>query len=255
MKRLIITLLVLVVGCHAQEPDFMTFYGQGQRLYFFQPDEPGYDRTAIVFFHGGGWTKGRPDQFYQHSKYLSQKGIVCIGVEYRLAINGLTPYDCVEDAKSAIRHIRRNAHYYGIDPHKIIAAGGSAGGHLALMAALANDFNVTSCRPDGIVSFNGVLNIDPINGWRNGGKIVGPTWKDLSPYHLLAPGMPPVLLLQGDKDWTTPVGNATDFHRDSIALGNECELVVYPDQSHGFFNYGDHYYLTMMELMWFLRRF
>ena len=89
-------------------------------------------RPAMVFFHGGGWTSGGPTQFTQHSEYLATRGMVCIQVEYRLIKKGDSgpPIDCVHDAKSAMRWVRVHAAELGIDPNRIGAGGGSAGGQL-----------------------------------------------------------------------------------------------------------------------------
>ena len=51
--------------------------------------------------------------------------------------HGVTPKECVEDAKSAVRWLRQNAAKLGIDPNRIVAAGGSAGGHIAACTGLA----------------------------------------------------------------------------------------------------------------------
>ena len=89
-------------------------------------------RPAIVCFFGGGWTGGTPRQFLPQCKYLATRGMVAIAADYRVASrNHVKAVDCVRDAKSAIRYVRKNAARLGVDPERIVAAGGSAGGHLA----------------------------------------------------------------------------------------------------------------------------
>src|SRR5437870_9383869 len=86
-------------------------------------------RAAIVFFFGGGWTNGSPGQFEQHCKHLASRGMVAMTADYRVASrNQVKAVSCVADAKSAIRYVRKEAARLGIDPNRIVAAGGSAGG-------------------------------------------------------------------------------------------------------------------------------
>src|SRR6478752_473806 len=86
-------------------------------------------RPAIVFFFGGGWTKGSPTQFKPQAEYFAKRGLVCGRADYRVrGKDGVTPDKCVEDALSAMRWVRGHAAQLGTDPDRIVAAGGSAGG-------------------------------------------------------------------------------------------------------------------------------
>jgi acetyl esterase len=121
------------------------------------------DYPAIVFFNGGGWSGGTRVQFLHHSEYLSERGLVCFMVDYRTKkSHGTTPFECLKDAKSAMRYVRGHASEFSIDPDKIIAAGGSAGGHLAAACALTDGFNeasddtTISTIPNALVLFNPV---------------------------------------------------------------------------------------------------
>ncbi|MBK7711775.1 MAG: alpha/beta hydrolase fold domain-containing protein [Bacteroidales bacterium] len=134
------------------------------------------NNTAIVFFHGGGWAFGTPDEFFTTCERYAKMGIVTFSIEYRLSVeNGVTPHktispiECVIDAKSAIRWVRENARKFHIDSPKIIAAGQSAGGHLALCTAMIHNYNeisdnmAISCRPDAILLFSSCINA--VEGW------------------------------------------------------------------------------------------
>jgi len=99
-------------------------------LYIFNP--PGHTaalrRPAIVFFFGGGWRQGSPDQFEAQCRELASLGMVAISADYRVfSRNQSNVLDSVRDAKSAIRYIRENAQRFGIDPQRIAAGGGSSG--------------------------------------------------------------------------------------------------------------------------------
>ena len=93
-------------------------------------------RPAIVFFFGGGWENGKITQFEPQASYLARRGMVSARADYRVkSRQGVTPKECVEDAKSAVRWLRANAAKLGVDSDRIVAAGGSAGGHIAACTA------------------------------------------------------------------------------------------------------------------------
>jgi len=104
------------------------------KLHIFEPPERDAKELspAIVFFFGGGWVGGTPKQFYHQCEHFSSRGMVAISAEYRVKNkHGTTPFECVADGKSAIRWVRANVGRLGVNPNKIIAGGGSAGGHVA----------------------------------------------------------------------------------------------------------------------------
>ncbi|KPQ13477.1 MAG: Esterase/lipase, partial [Algoriphagus marincola HL-49] len=104
-----------------------------------EPAENGF--PAMVFFFGGGWTGGSISQFEPQARYFSERGIVCFLVAYRVrSRNQSSPFESLMDAKSAMRFIRKHADEFQIDPDKIIASGGSAGGHLAAATALIDGY-------------------------------------------------------------------------------------------------------------------
>src|SRR5207237_3124764 len=108
-------------------------------LHVFEPaaQEPTAKRPAIVFFHGGAWAIGDPNQFYYQCDYLAKRGMWAASAEYRLTAPGagVRIADIVLDAKDAVRYVRSHAGDLGVDPDRIAAAGGSAGGHLAAAPA------------------------------------------------------------------------------------------------------------------------
>ena len=66
--------------------------------------------NCIVFFHGGGWNNGSPKMFKRQSMYFASRGMIAIAAEYRIKNkHNTTPFEAVEDAKSAIRFVRENA--------------------------------------------------------------------------------------------------------------------------------------------------
>ncbi len=100
-------------------------------------------RPAVVLVHGGGWVSGSRTSFpfVRMAKDLAARGYVAASIDYRMApsyrVRKLpeSAEDSQEDTKAAVRFLRRYASRYGVDPGRIAAAGGSAGGFAVVMAS------------------------------------------------------------------------------------------------------------------------
>jgi acetyl esterase len=194
-------------------------------------------RPAIVFFFGGGWTSGRVTQFEPQATYLAQRGMVAARADYRVkSRHGTTPDKCVEDAKSAVRWLRANAAKLGIDPQRIVASGGSAGGHIAACTATVPGFEADgddlsiSSRPNLLILFNPVLNTVVI-GEKYGMSEIG---RQISPNQHLSKEVPPAVLFFGTEDRFTEGGK--EFIQKAKDLGLQAQMYLAPGQPHGFFN-------------------
>lgn len=195
-------------------------------------------RPVIVFFFGGGWTNGSPKQFYPHCEYFAKLGFVTASAEYRIkSLHKTSPYESVKDGKSAVRYIRENAEKLGIDPKKIVASGGSAGGHVAACTAIIQGFEEgnkkISSKPNALLLYNPALDL---------------TWKEdttkrfrgkaylISPNQNIRVGIPPTLIMVGDKDTATPLKYALAFEKKMKDFANKSKVISYAGQGHGFFN-------------------
>ncbi|MGB0154334.1 MAG: alpha/beta hydrolase [Verrucomicrobiales bacterium] len=217
--------------------------GDDLRIYRLDPDghDPKTDkRPAVVFFFGGGWNGGSVAQFEPHANYLAGRGIVAFLADYRVKSRQKTPpLACVEDGKSAIRWVRQNAERLGIDPDKLIAGGGSAGGHVAATTGICDglegpdeDLSVSS-KSQALLLFNPVYDNGP-DGY--GHDRVTEWFPAISPAHNITKGDPPTIVFLGSKDKLIPVSTAKKFRDDQEALGIKSELHVYEGEPHGFFN-------------------
>lgn len=212
------------------------------KLHIFNPPhhQAGDNKPAIIFFFGGGWTGGTPRQFYDQSQYLASRGMVAVSAEYRIkSLHKTAPKESVKDSKSAIRWLRTHAKELGINPEMIAAGGGSAGGHLAIAAAVLKDFDEKgenksiSARPDALALFNPAFDNGPGGV---GFERVKDYWRTFSPIHNLDDTVPPTVVFLGTKDKLIPVETAQLFKHKMKENGIRCDLFLYQDQLHGFFN-------------------
>lgn len=209
-------------------------------------------RPAIVFFFGGGWTSGSPGQFEQQCRYLASRGMVAITADYRVASrHQVKAAQCVADAKSAVRCVRARSKELGVDPKRVAAGGGSAGGHIAGCTGTlpgldepAEDKSVSSV-PDAMVLFNPALTLAPVEGndfggfgARVGAERLGAEPTAISPTHNVKAGAPPTIIFHGKADTTVPFATVEVFAAAMKKAGNRCEVAGFEGQQHGFFNFG-----------------
>lgn len=227
-------------------------------LYIVHP--PNKATCAIVFFFCGGWNGFDHDKFYAHSAYFSSRGALCVSAEVRvMERHGTRPQECVIDARSALRYVRRHAEEWGFPPDKIVAAGGSAAGHVSLSTAMVPGFEEEAekhdihCTPDLVCAYNPAVlpPLDVCTSSEDRIKLRVERFGSeadmlaLSPCENVRPGLPPVILLTGDADDVTPLADTAYFHETMQAAGNVSELKIYAGGGHGFFNYnpnGNHYF-------------
>ncbi len=226
-------------------------------MYLFAPSESAQPqpaaKPAIVFFFGGGWTNGSPNQFEQQCRYLASRGMIAITADYRVASRQkVKAVECVKDAKSAIRYVREHASELGIDPNRIAAGGGSAGGHIAACTATIDGFEPAgenpsvSSKPNALVLFNPAVALAELPGMKltdqqalraQGLKErMGADPEQLSPAHHITAGLPPTIMFFGTDD--ALLSGAQQMQAKMKDAGARCELVTYEGQGHGFFNLG-----------------
>lgn len=212
----------------------------GINIFYPKNHKPSDNRPAIVFFFGGGWNGGTPSQFETHCKYLAARGMVAMTADYRVKSRQNTPPSaCVIDGKAAIRWVRENAARLGVDPKRIAAGGGSAGGHVAAATATTRgylgknpDFSISS-KPNACVLFNPVYDNGP-TGY--GHDRVIDYWQRISPLHNIYKNTPPAIVFFGTEDPLVPVATAKEYQARMVAAGAKSELHLYEGQPHGFFN-------------------
>ncbi|WP_222867783.1 alpha/beta hydrolase [Sphingobacterium phlebotomi] len=230
------------------------------KLYYPEDYVEGERRPAIILFFGGGWNKGSINQFRMQAKYFASKGMLAVTADYRVRTrHGTTPFECVKDARSAIRYLREHADELGIDTSRIAAGGGSAGGHIAAAADLTfideiSDNLSVDPRPNALVLFNPVFNNGPDN---YGYDRLNERYIEISPFHLIRKGAAPAVVFLGTDDKLIPIKTAKEYQTKMLEVGSRCDLFLYEGQGHGFFNYSPkknskYYQQTLDESVKFL---
>ncbi|TLU99547.1 alpha/beta hydrolase [Dyadobacter luticola] len=228
------------------------------KIHVFKP--AGFDAAkkypAIIFFFGGGWINGNIRQFQKQALYLASRGMVTILTDYRVkSRHQTTPFEAVADGKSAVRYVRAHAGELNIDSNRIAAAGGSAGGHVAAATDLtkldepSEDAKISS-RPNALILFNPVFNNGP---GEYGHDRIGDRYSDISPYHNITKGAAPTLVMLGTSDKLVSVKTAEAYKTKMTESGNRCDLILYPNEPHGFFNRGESFTKTLRETDVFLK--
>lgn len=229
------------------------------KLWIFGESDPEVPKPAIVFFFGGGWNSGSPQQFESQARHFAERGMIAITADYRVkSRHGVQVVECVKDAKAAVAWVRENSRRLGIDPDKIAASGGSAGGHLAASTGTISSIGSDE-RPNAMILFNPACTLAPIASWQPPKDIAGLSVERLgveaqviSPTHHIGPHTPPTLILHGMKDTTVPYASVVAFESEMRKAGRQCKLVGYEGAGHGFFNRGEDYRRTLAEADAFL---
>jgi acetyl esterase/lipase len=229
-----------------------------EKLDLYLPLEAGKQlRPAVVIVHGGGWHGG--DKFANREqnigKSLAEAGYVCASVNYRLCeknddlvvrLRQVFPGN-VEDCRTAVRFLRRNAEQYQIDPDHIGAIGGSAGGHLVALMAVLDDVNTLgskekrlypdySSRVQAVVPMYGVH--DVLKRARVDNKELNDEdvklCRNASPVTHISSNDPPALILHGTKDDLVPVSQSKILHKQLTASTVPSELIIVEGAPHSF---------------------
>ena len=205
------------------------------KAYVFRPKAKGKARPAILLFHGGAWRLGDASWTSGRAKEFAEKGMVGISIEYRLANDGLTPIEGVEDACAAFEWARDHAKELGIDVNRVAGYGVSAGGHLVAAAAtlpVVNGKKVgDKARPNVMLLYSPALNMghDPYFVGLMAGKADPVSY---SPSDFITKKLPPTMIIQGEQDSIVYAKDAKAFRDAAINAGAKCTLYLYPGVGH-----------------------
>jgi acetyl esterase/lipase len=209
----------------------------------FEPAEGTQPVAGIVMFHGGALRTGSADGLAPHCRQLASRGIFAVSAGYRLVGKGAKSIDdCIADVRRAVERFLRLAALHGLDSSRLASGGSSAGGHLALVAAMiAPDRPVPASEPGvaAIVALNPVVDLlaYPPGQLQLLEQEVGlPAGRatDYSPTEFVRPGNPPVLIQHGTRDEIGHIDTVRRFRDVMMQAGNDCILLEYEGAEHAF---------------------
>jgi len=207
-------------------------------IYSASPDSKP-TKMAIVLIHGGGWMTGARGMLAPLASALSAKGFVVIAPEYRLIPEAPWPAQ-INDITAAVRWVAANADQLGVSKNRIVIAGGSAGGHLALLATAQLREEIPVAAVVSLFAASALTTEErPAKGLFNGTMLVGPNpspdaLSAANPIDQITAGFPPVFMLHGTADWLIdPLASVTLYNK-LIELGVTAELHLVANANHEF---------------------
>ena len=210
-------------------------------LFVFKPEgwQASDKRSALIYFFGGGWTKGSPLKSAAIARWASENGMIGIAPDYRTKNRFQTgPQASVDDGRAAFNWVVEHASELGIDPNRIVVGGNSAGGHLALWTAIekaspgSNPETSPKIKPAALFLVSAATDTSPETG--NASERFGNDAKALSPVHQLDAKMPPTIMFHAAFDELVHYRTAVAFCEQLESNGNTCELVTIPVGGHSF---------------------
>jgi len=208
---------------------------------------------GIIFFHGGGWKNGSLAQFRHPCHYFASRGLVTATVDYRMLAEGEKDAGglshkaiCITDAKSAIRWMKQHAAELSMDPQRLIAGGGSAGGHIAVLASTNPGLDDPLDPPDIDTSVVAYLLFNPAFSPTDAATPEVDVMR-----HLTAP-VPPMITFFGTMDTSWKPGGDALMAQVAKLGGHDAQLWLAQEQKHGFYNKQPWLDLTLMEVDRFL---
>ncbi len=275
MKRLILIVLPFaVLFAQREQPAFqlpdrarveqdLVYSSPGGRdlhLDLFLPKENRGPFPSVIYIHGGGWRSGNKTAFRRHAAHMATKGFVGACIEYRLSGEAKYPA-AVDDAKAAVRWMRANARKHGMDPDRIGAAGGSAGGHLAALLGATGDVKA-------VAAFNPAVDLvslgkrapsaarTSVTEFLNATYVEKPElWAEATPLTHVTKNSAAFLFLHGTADTTVPYQQSVDMMNKLKAAGVDAGIFTAEGAGHGFFNRPPWFEPTLKKMEeFFIRR-
>ena len=207
---------------------------------------------VLINIHGGGWRSGVKESQTGFTSFFNA-GFAVANMEYRLSGQATAPA-AVEDARCMLIYLIKNAVALNIDPNKIVIMGGSAGGHLALMAGLMGNDSRFDTNCPGLENIKVAVIIDKYGiadvwDWTFGpaSKSSSPKlWladkvnderfiKSVSPFYLVNKNSPPIFIVHGDADPIVPYQQSVDLYKKLQDLGVKSEFMTVKGGQHGKF--------------------
>lgn len=211
---------------------------------------------CIVFLQGSAWTS--PDVYYElpQLSHFARMGYVVASITHRSFHDGYHAPAFLQDSKTAIRFLRKNAEQYSIDPERVCFWGTSSGGNTSLLVALTGDdprykteeyseysdsvkVAVDCFGPSNVLRLSELVEAHGDPAFFEGLAAGNPEerrnlLKEISPLLILEKGKkyPPILLLHGDADTLVPYDESLNMYEALLNNGADAEMIRVEDGPH-----------------------
>lgn len=215
-----------------------------QQLSIFEPKNPKSPKDVLIFIHGGNWNSGRKSQYSLIGRNWAQRDIVYVIIDYPLS-PAATYREMADYSAKSVKWVKENIRKYGGNPDRIFISGHSAGGHLAALISVDDQY----FQKIGIANpIKGVILIDAAGldmyGYLLEEKF--PTdntylktftpdqknWKDASPLYHLHRGMPPMTTFRGGKTYPSIISSNEKFIKAMQEFAPETSYEILKNKKH-----------------------
>jgi acetyl esterase/lipase len=224
---------------HLKDIEYKNVEGKSLQLDIFRPDNLEKPAPLLVFIHGGSWKGGKRLDYQMYLVDFAKRGYVTATVSYRLIRDACYPASA-EDVTDAIDWLHEHGGEYGYDPSRMAVIGGSAGGHLALLAAYGWKQG-SEGKVKAVVDIYGPADLTTeyarnhrlVTDFLAGKYEDSPElFRHASPVTYAGSNSPPTLILQGSADRLVPASQSDSLHKKLIDLGVPCEYHRLPGWPH-----------------------
>ncbi len=217
--------------------EYKNINGKSLQIDIYRPKNIVKPAPLLVFIHGGSWSHGKRSDYLVYLLAFAKKGYMTATVSYRLLKEGPYPA-CIEDITDAVQWFFRNGEKYGYDPDRIALIGGSAGAHLALLAAyewkkpgISADTAKVPLAPHRIKAVVDIYGpIDLTTEYAKNQRLVinlighpysetPQLYKEASPIQYLDKNDPPTMILHGTSDNLVPYSQSDLLKAKLDSLG------------------------------------
>jgi len=212
-------------------------YGDGERrmLDIYIPDQPAPGHPVIVFYYGGSWQMGSKDDYLFTGQAFASKGYITVIADYRLYPEIYFP-DFMDDVAAAFVWTHQHIADYGGNPGNLFVAGHSAGGYNALMLTVNQHYLNAAGGDDkwirGAIGMAGPYDFLPLTDPKLIELFSKSDAAATQPITFARPGLPPILLLTGDKDEDVLPRNSFNLAARLHSMGDDVTQITYPGLAH-----------------------
>ncbi|MCF0056794.1 alpha/beta hydrolase [Dyadobacter sp. CY356] len=194
-----------------------------QELNIFEPNKPKSPKDVLIFIHGGNWNSGKKSQYSLMGRSWTKKDIVYVIIDYPLSPSA-TYKEMAEYSAKSVKWVKENIQNYGGNPDRIFISGHSAGGHLAALISIDDQYFKKLGMENPIrglilidaagLDMYGYLLEEKFSNDNTYLKTFTPdqkNWKDASPLYHLHKEMPPMTIFRGEKTYPSIASSNEKF--------------------------------------------